>query len=117
MIVIDCSAMIELLTAKTEAGEAVGGRVAAAHALYAPHVIDEEIVSALLGLSRGKKITEGEADAALSNYRAFPIARHDVLPLWGFARQWRCIKSSDTGFRKLIQVYARKPAKGFSANH
>jgi predicted nucleic acid-binding protein len=33
-------------------------------------------------LRRGRKITEREADAALSNYREFPIDRHDVLPLW-----------------------------------
>lgn len=31
---------------------------------------------------RGQKITERAADAALSNYRAFPIERLDVLPLW-----------------------------------
>jgi len=31
---------------------------------------------------RGQKISEREADAALSNYRAFPVERQDVLPLW-----------------------------------
>ena len=31
---------------------------------------------------RGRKITEREAEAALFNYRAFPIERQDVLPLW-----------------------------------
>ena len=30
---------------------------------------------------RGQKISEREADAALSNYRAFPVERQDVLPL------------------------------------
>ena len=31
---------------------------------------------------RGQKISKQQADAALSNYRAFPIERQDVLPLW-----------------------------------
>ena len=31
---------------------------------------------------RGRKITEREAEAALFNYRAFPIEPQDVLPLW-----------------------------------
>ena len=37
---------------------------------------------ALLGLRRGQKISEREADVALSNYRVFPVERQDVLPLW-----------------------------------
>lgn len=82
MTVIDCSAMVELLVAGTETGDAIAGRLAATQTLNAPRVLDAEVVSALLGLMRGRKITEREADAALSNYRSFPIERHDVLPLW-----------------------------------
>jgi predicted nucleic acid-binding protein len=82
LTVIDCSAMVELLAAKTHTGESIAQRLTATHALYAPHVLDGEVISALLGLMRGQKITEGEADAALSSYRAFPVERHDVLPLW-----------------------------------
>jgi predicted nucleic acid-binding protein len=82
LTVIDCSAMIELLAAKTPTGDAVARRVTAAQTLYAPYVLDGEVISALLGLIRGKKLSEREADAALSNYRAFPVERQDVLPLW-----------------------------------
>ena len=74
--------MIELLAAKTRTGDAVARRVTAAQTLYAPYVLDGEVISALLGLMRGQKISEREADAALSNYRAFPVDRQDVLPLW-----------------------------------
>jgi len=74
--------MVELLAARTRAGEVIAQRLTAAQALYAPYMLDGEVISALLGLRRGKKITGREADAALSNYRAFPIERHDVLPLW-----------------------------------
>ena len=82
MTVIDCSAMVELLAAKTPTGDAIARRVTAAQILYAPHVLDGEVISALLGLMRGQKITEREADAALSSYRASPVERQDVLPLW-----------------------------------
>jgi predicted nucleic acid-binding protein len=82
LIVIDCSAMIELLAAKTRTGDAIARRVTAAQTLCAPYVLDGEVISALLGLMRGQKISEREADAALSNYRAFPVERQDVLPLW-----------------------------------
>lgn len=82
LTVIDCSAMVELLVAKTQTGESIAQRVTAAHTLHAPYVLDGEILSALLGLLRGQKITEQEADTALSNYQVFPIERHDVLPLW-----------------------------------
>ncbi|MDR0343372.1 MAG: type II toxin-antitoxin system VapC family toxin [Nocardiopsaceae bacterium] len=47
-----------------------------------PYLLDGEVISALLGLMRGGKITEQQGEAALSNYRVFPIDRQDVLPLW-----------------------------------
>jgi predicted nucleic acid-binding protein len=82
LTVIDCSAMVELLVAGTQAGEAIADRLAREESVNAPYVLDGEIISALLGLMRGQKVTERQADAAVSNYRAFPIDRHDVLPLW-----------------------------------
>ena len=82
MTVVDCSAMVELLAAKTQAGESIAQRLTTAQTLYAPYILDGEVISALLGLTRGRKITEREAEAALFNYRAFPIERQDVLPLW-----------------------------------
>ena len=74
--------MIELLAAKTPTGDAIARRVTSEQALYAPYVLDGEVISALLGLICGKKISEREADAAIFNYRAFPVERQDVLPLW-----------------------------------
>ena len=82
LTVIDCSAMIELLAAKTHTGDAIARRVTSAQTLYAPYVLDGEVISAFIGLMRGQKISEREADAALSSYRAFPVERQDVLPLW-----------------------------------
>lgn len=74
--------MVELLTSKTETGDAIARRLAEAQTLHAPYILDGEVISALLGLRRGGKITGDEAESALASYRAFPIDRHDVLPLW-----------------------------------
>jgi predicted nucleic acid-binding protein len=74
--------MVELLAAKTEAGQSIAGRLGRSQILYAPYILDGEVISALLGLRRGRKITEQEADAAVASYRAFPIDRQDVIPLW-----------------------------------
>lgn len=74
--------MVELLAAKTQAGESIAGRLGRSQILYAPYILDGEVISALLGLRRGRKITEREADAAAASFRAFPIERQDVLPLW-----------------------------------
>jgi predicted nucleic acid-binding protein len=74
--------MVELVAAKTQAGESIAQRLTTAQTLYGPYILDGEVISALLGLLRGRKITEREAEAALSSYRAFPIERQDVLPLW-----------------------------------
>jgi predicted nucleic acid-binding protein len=82
LIVIDASAMVELLAAGTATGDAIADRLAGTQSVNAPYVLDAEVVSALLGLTRGQKLAEREADAALYSYRAFPIERHDILPLW-----------------------------------
>lgn len=74
--------MVELLAAKAQAGEFIAGRLRRSQVLYAPYILDGEVISALLGLRRGRKITEREADAATASFRAFPIERQDVLPLW-----------------------------------
>jgi predicted nucleic acid-binding protein len=82
LTVVDCSAIVELLAAKTQAGESIAERLSRSQILYAPYTLDGEVVSALLGLRRGRKITGREADAAIANFRAFPVERQDVLPLW-----------------------------------
>jgi predicted nucleic acid-binding protein len=74
--------MVELLVAGTQAGEAIADRLATEDSVNAPYLLDGEMISALLGLVRGHKVTERQADAALRNYHAFPVDRHDVLPLW-----------------------------------
>lgn len=82
MIVIDNSALVEMLTAVGPVGSAVAARVAKADVLCAPYLLDTEVMSALLGMARGRKITTDQADSAMIAYDRLPIDRYDVLPLW-----------------------------------
>ncbi|MEV8322415.1 type II toxin-antitoxin system VapC family toxin [Kitasatospora sp. NPDC056731] len=82
MIVIDCSALVLVLTAHGPDGELVRGRVAAAGDVYAPTLLDYEIQSALLGMQRGGKLTEREVERAVAAYRMLPIAKRETLAFW-----------------------------------
>jgi len=74
LIVIDCSAMIELLAAKTHTGDAIARRVTSAQTLYAPYVLDGDVISALLGLRRGQSL-----HANLSAYDAQYVALAEAV--------------------------------------
>ncbi|MGQ4271020.1 type II toxin-antitoxin system VapC family toxin [Nocardiopsis changdeensis] len=82
MIVIDNSALVEMLVVAGPVGSAVAARVSKAEVLCAPYLLDTEIMSALLGLARGGKITSGQADTAMAAYDRLPIDRYGTLPLW-----------------------------------
>ncbi|MFJ9445592.1 type II toxin-antitoxin system VapC family toxin [Kitasatospora sp. NPDC101235] len=82
MIVIDCSALVLVLTAHGSDGELIRNRVAEAGDVYAPTLLDYEIQSALLGMRRGGKLTEKEVERAVAAYRMLPIAKRETLPFW-----------------------------------
>ncbi|MEU3569979.1 type II toxin-antitoxin system VapC family toxin [Kitasatospora sp. NPDC036755] len=63
-------------------GELIRNRVAGAGDVYAPTLLDYEIQSALLGMRRGGKLTEKEAERAVAAYRMLPIAKRETLPFW-----------------------------------
>ncbi|MDT0328069.1 type II toxin-antitoxin system VapC family toxin [Nocardiopsis lambiniae] len=79
---MDDSALVEMLTAAGPVGSAVAARVAEADVLCAPHLLDTEVMSALLGMARGGKITSDQVDTAMAAYERLPIDRYDSLPLW-----------------------------------
>ncbi|MEV7772922.1 type II toxin-antitoxin system VapC family toxin [Kitasatospora sp. NPDC086791] len=82
MIVIDCSALVLVLTAHGPDGELIRSRVAAAGDVHAPTLLDYEIQSALLGMQRGGKLTEQEVERAVAAYRMLPITKRETLPFW-----------------------------------
>lgn len=81
MIVLDASAVVELLL-----DTAAGRRVAIliedpALAIHAPHLVDVEVTSALRRIVRDGSLEAGEADAALEDLRALDLQRHSHEPL------------------------------------
>ncbi|WP_017559227.1 type II toxin-antitoxin system VapC family toxin [Nocardiopsis baichengensis] len=82
MIVLDNSPLVEMLAIKGPVGEGVKSRAAQEEEVAAPYLVDTEVMSALLGLVRGRKLSEPQAEAAMAHYRALPIDRYETAPLW-----------------------------------
>jgi predicted nucleic acid-binding protein len=87
LIVVDCSALVFFLTDEGPIGHRVRERVAEEDRLAAPHLIDYEIMSALLGLAHGRrggepKLNEKQLRKALATYRDLAVDRHETLILW-----------------------------------
>ncbi|WP_420157271.1 type II toxin-antitoxin system VapC family toxin [Nocardiopsis sp. CNT-189] len=82
MIVLDNSAAVRMPTSSDPGAHELLRRVAGEDVLCAPHLVDTESMSAVLGLRTGGKITGSDADAAVADFRELPIERYEVLPLW-----------------------------------
>jgi predicted nucleic acid-binding protein len=81
MIVLDASAMVELLLG-TERGHGVASRIAdPSLALHVPHLLDVEVVQALRRYVREGELGAAEASAALGDLRALDLRRHEHEPL------------------------------------
>ncbi|WP_083749738.1 type II toxin-antitoxin system VapC family toxin [Frankia sp. CcI49] len=80
--VIDCSALVRTLTDRSPAGHAVRRRLAGLASLAAPGLLDYEMLSALFGMVRGRRISEREAEKAVGDYRLLPLVRHETFVLW-----------------------------------
>jgi predicted nucleic acid-binding protein len=81
MLVIDASAMAELVLARPSA-TAVARHVADhEHDLHAPHLLDVEVLSAIRRLVATRDATTERATEAIADLLDLPIARypHDVL--------------------------------------
>ncbi|HWJ54977.1 MAG TPA: type II toxin-antitoxin system VapC family toxin [Vicinamibacterales bacterium] len=86
MIVLDASAILELLLG-TPAGLEVGARLAdPAMALHVPHLIDLEVAQVLRRYVRDAQLTEKDAVNALQDLRDLDLTRHAHEPLLG--RVW-----------------------------
>ena len=86
MIVLDASAILELLLG-TPAGLEVGARLAdPAMALHVPHLIDLDVAQVLRRYVRDAQLTEKDAVNALQDLRDLDLTRHAHEPLLG--RVW-----------------------------
>lgn len=86
MIVLDASALVELILA-TPTGQIVASRIAdPAVGLHVPHLADIEVAQALRRYARDESLNEATAAAALDDFRALDLQRHAHEPLLG--RVW-----------------------------
>ncbi len=86
MIVIDASALLEVLL-QTPAASRIEVRIfSMRETLHAPHLLDLEIVQVLRRYAASGDLSEERAQQALSDLSDFPIARypHDLL----LSRMW-----------------------------
>lgn len=81
MIVLDASALVELLLG-SELGRAVGARIADPElGLHAPHLADVEVAQAFRRYVREGLLEAPAAEAALAELRALDLERHSHEPL------------------------------------
>ena len=73
MIVIDCSAVVDALTA-VAGSEALRSRIAVED-LHAPSLLDYEVVSAVRGLVLRGQLTASRAAECLSDFADLPVQR------------------------------------------
>ena len=86
MIVLDASALVELIL-DTTTGQLVAARIAdPAEGLHVPHLADIEVVQALRRYVREGDINAEAAAVALDDLRALDLQRHAHEPLLG--RVW-----------------------------
>lgn len=75
MIVVDASAMVELLLG-TDLGRRIDERVMAAPARHAPYLVDIEVVQVLRRFVLSKQLSSGRAAEAIEDLAVFPMQRH-----------------------------------------
>jgi predicted nucleic acid-binding protein len=102
-MVIDASALVELLL-DTEAGMAVAERARwPGEVLHAPHLLDVEVAHAVRRYAASGNLGEEEAVQAIRDLRALPVERHPHGPL--LARAWE-LRHSMTAYDAMYVVLA-----------
>jgi predicted nucleic acid-binding protein len=107
VIVLDASAVLELLLG-TPVGARVARRIAApAETLHAPHLVDLEVVQVLRRFQREGDIDEARGREALGSLRELDVARypHDVL----LPRIWQLrdtVTAYDAAYLALAEALA-----------
>lgn len=104
MIVVDTSAVVNVLVARPVPAELVD-RLTDAGSLHAPHLLDVEVVAALRGLVLGRKLAAGRATDALTDFGRLPIIRYPAGP--HLPRMWQLrsgLTAYDAAFVALAEA-------------
>lgn len=105
MIVVDASALIELLL-NSDAAPRVSKRLFdLAQTLHAPHLLDVEVAQVLRRYERAGSITSARAEEALQDLGVMPISRypHDVLLTRGWTLR-RNVTAYDAVYLALAEA-------------
>ena len=105
MIVIDASAMVEVLVGRDVGPELM---TAVADELAAPVTLDIEVLSALRGLGLSGLVAAEMLDAARHAFADLQILRHDIAPLadriWALRHQFTTYDASYLALAEALAV-------------
>lgn len=109
MIVLDASALVELLLA-TERGRTISERISdPSISLHVPHLADVEVVQVLRAYVRDGELDRGSALSALEGLRSLDLERHPHEPL--LDRVWALrenVTASDAVYVALAEALQTK---------
>lgn len=87
MIVLDASAVIEILLRPGRQRALLNRVLALGQSLAAPHVLDLEVAQVLRRYAAGREISAARAEASFEDYRELRISRYPHAPflsrIWG----------------------------------
>jgi predicted nucleic acid-binding protein len=86
LIVIDASAIVDLLVGRVSVGSWLADRVERALTLQVPAVFDLEVLQSLRGLESAGALSSAALITALAEFVDLRATRHDHRPLW--SRIW-----------------------------
>ncbi len=104
MIVVDASAIVALLIDSGGIGATVAKQLHRQQAV-APHLIDIEVTSALLGRRRGGKLTDEQLNTAFGDFRLLRLRRFAFLPMLNRVRElYDSLSPYDASYVALAQI-------------
>lgn len=106
MIVLDTSAVLDILVGRPEKSELIS-RVSEAVDLHAPHLIDVEVLHALRRLVRNDVVTDDRASEARKDFAALTIIRY---PLGAMADHVWALRQNLTAYDATFVVLAEELA-------
>lgn len=117
MVVVDASAIVELLLARPAAANVERHIADHGHELHAPHLLDVEVLSALRRLVASGDASAERGDEAVEDLLDLPVARHrhDILA----PRVWELrdsLSAYDATYLALAEVLTDQTAPLLTAD-
>jgi len=81
LIVLDASALVDVLLERGAPGDWVARRLLEADSVHAPHLIDIEVASVLRRRAAGGAISPRRGREALEDLASIPLTRYPATPL------------------------------------